>query len=74
MITFCSAVLGGRPWPARVLPLVQGSADTLLVTFDNPGLWLFHCHVETHADAGMLGLFAVEGAGFTIETNPQFTQ
>lgn len=63
-------VLGGRPWPARVLPLVPGSADTLLVTFDNPGLWLFHCHVETHADAGMLGLFEVEGAGFTIETHP----
>lgn len=67
-------VLGGRPWPARVVPLVQGSADTLLVTFDNPGLWLFHCHVEPHADAGMLGLFVVEGEGFTIETDPQFSQ
>ena len=54
-------VLGGRPWPARVLPLVQGAADTLLITFDNPGLWLFHCHVETHADLGMIGLFEVEG-------------
>lgn len=52
-------VLGGRPWPARVLPLVQGAADTLLVTFTEPGLWLFHCHVETHADLGMIGLFEI---------------
>ncbi len=67
-------VLGGRPWPGRVVPLVQGAADTLLVQFDNPGLWLFHCHVETHADAGMLGLFEVEGEGFAIDTHPQFVQ
>ncbi len=53
-------VLGGRPWPGKVVPLVAGSADTLLVTFKHPGLWLFHCHVESHADAGMIGVFMVE--------------
>jgi hypothetical protein len=26
----------------------------------NPGLWLFHCHVHSHMDAGMISLF-VEG-------------
>jgi len=67
-------VLGGRPWPARVVPLMQGTADTLLVTFSNPGYWLFHCHVEPHADAGMLGLFEVEGEEFTIASHPQFGQ
>ncbi|MBI2906158.1 MAG: multicopper oxidase domain-containing protein [Chloroflexi bacterium] len=50
-------VLGGRPWPGKVVPLVPGAADTLLLKFSNPGLWLFHCHVESHADAGMVGLF-----------------
>lgn len=54
------AVLGGRPWPANVLPLVPGAADTLLVNFSQPGLWLFHCHVVPHADAGMIGVFIVE--------------
>lgn len=53
-------VLGGRPWPARVLPLAPGAADTLLIKFENPGFWLFHCHVETHADAGQLGLFIIK--------------
>ncbi len=53
-------VLGGRPWPANVLPLDAGAADTLQVNFSHPGLWLFHCHVVSHADAGMIGVFIVE--------------
>ncbi len=54
-----STALGGREWPANVVPLVPGTADTLEVTFLEPGLWLFHCHVVSHADAGMIGLFIV---------------
>ncbi len=53
-------VLNGRPWPAEVLPLVSGAADTLLIKFRYPGIWLFHCHVVNHADAGMVGVFVVE--------------
>ena len=53
-------VLNGRPWPAEVLPLVSGAEDTLLVKFRYPGIWLFHCHVVNHADAGMIGVFIVE--------------
>jgi FtsP/CotA-like multicopper oxidase with cupredoxin domain len=26
---------------------------------DNPGVWLFHCHVAPHNDAGMQALFTV---------------
>jgi FtsP/CotA-like multicopper oxidase with cupredoxin domain len=54
------ATLGGRQWPANVLPLLPGQADTLRLTFGTPGLWLFHCHVVNHADAGMIGLFSIE--------------
>ncbi|MBI3661094.1 multicopper oxidase domain-containing protein [Candidatus Acetothermia bacterium] len=53
-------VLNHRPWPAQVAPLVPGTADTLLIEFKNPGIWLFHCHVVSHADAGMIGAFIVE--------------
>jgi len=56
------ATLDGKPWPANVVPLVPGQADTLLVNFTNPGLWLFHCHVVIHADQGMIGLFNVTAA------------
>ena len=50
----------GRIWPANLLPPVPGAADTLRFTFTKPGLWLFHCHVVSHADAGMIGLFVIE--------------
>ena len=52
--------LQGRMWPANLLPLVPGAADTLRLTYTKPGLWLFHCHVVNHADAGMIGVFIIE--------------
>jgi len=58
--------LGGRQWPANVVPLLPGAADMVDVTFSKPGLWLFHCHVVKHADAGMIGLFVVEGDGIAF--------
>jgi FtsP/CotA-like multicopper oxidase with cupredoxin domain len=60
---FSEQALGGRQWPANVVPLLPGIADTVTMTFTKPGLWLFHCHVVNHADAGMIGLFVVEGDG-----------
>src|SRR3990172_8691797 len=52
----------GRIWPANLLPLVPGAADMMRFTFTKPGLWLFHCHVVSHADAGMIGVFVIEDA------------
>ena len=62
------ATLDGKPWPANVVPLLPGQADTLLVNFTNPGLWLFHCHVVVHADQGMIGVFNVAAAPGTTKT------
>jgi FtsP/CotA-like multicopper oxidase with cupredoxin domain len=44
----------------QTLPLVQGTLETFIINPDKPGIWLFHCHVVGHADAGMIGLFIVE--------------
>jgi FtsP/CotA-like multicopper oxidase with cupredoxin domain len=55
-------VLGDRAWPANLLPLIPGAADTLRLNFTKPGIWLFHCHVVGHADRGMIGVFVVEDA------------
>ncbi|MBI3961757.1 MAG: multicopper oxidase domain-containing protein [Deinococcus sp.] len=52
----------GRIWPANVIQLVSGGADSVLITPQEEGLWLFHCHVVGHADAGMIGVFVVSGA------------
>ncbi len=63
--------LQGRIWPANVVPLIPGAADTLRLTFTKPGIWLFHCHVVNHADAGMIGVFIIEGDGFVAPTPEQ---
>jgi FtsP/CotA-like multicopper oxidase with cupredoxin domain len=57
-----TGTLEGARWSAQVLPLVPGASDTLQFTFTHPGLWLFHCHVVSHADAGMIGIFNIEAA------------
>ena len=53
---------GGDPVPAQVLGLVPGEADRIVVTPAEPGLWLFHCHVVSHADGGMIGVMMVDPA------------
>ena len=50
----------GSAVPAQVLGLVPGEADRILITPTEAGVWLFHCHVVSHADAGMIGVFVVE--------------
>lgn len=49
-----------QPLPAQVLGLVPGEADRLVVVPTQPGLWLYHCHVVSHADGGMIGVMIVE--------------
>ncbi len=49
----------GRPWPANVIQLLPGAAESVLVSPQEAGVWLFHCHVVSHADAGMIGVFQV---------------
>jgi len=55
----------GNPLPANldrnVLTLHPGETVDLLVTTDNPGPWLFHCHNVHHAAAGMITLMQYEG-------------
>jgi hypothetical protein len=33
---------------------------------DNPGTWLFHCHLNDHMDGGMMALFHIKGTAPTI--------
>lgn len=56
----------GHRWPDSGGMLVDsptvGPSETLSARFreDNPGRWLYHCHVAAHMDAGMAGWFLVE--------------
>ncbi len=42
-----------------VIEVLPGSMKTLDMVPDNPGTWLYHCHVNDHIDAGMLALYTV---------------
>ena len=48
---------GHRTDVAEVFP---ASMKTYDLRPDNPGIWMFHCHVNDHVAAGMMTLFAIE--------------
>lgn len=42
-----------------VLNLLPGSHITVDMQPDNPGIWMYHCHVNDHIDAGMMANYRV---------------
>ena len=61
---FRVVALGGKPtlrrdWRDTVMMAARGSLDIAFVA-DNPGVWMFHCHILDHAVGGMMGTIAVE--------------
>ena len=49
-----------REWRDTVVLDPRGSCDIAFVA-DNPGEWMFHCHILDHAAGGMMGTVVVEG-------------
>ena len=43
-----------------VIELLPGSMMTADMIADNPGTWLYHCHVADHIDAGMIATYTIE--------------
>jgi FtsP/CotA-like multicopper oxidase with cupredoxin domain len=43
-----------------VVSLMQAQMLTVDMVPDNPGIWMFHCHIDDHMDAGMAALYKVE--------------
>jgi hypothetical protein len=48
---------GGRN--TDVIELLPGSMKTVDMVADNPGTWMFHCHVEDHMEAGMMAVYTI---------------
>lgn len=42
-----------------VVELLPASMKTLDIKIDNPGTWMYHCHVNDHIAAGMTALYQV---------------
>jgi FtsP/CotA-like multicopper oxidase with cupredoxin domain len=45
-----------------VIELLPGSMATVDMLTDNPGIWMFHCHVEDHMENGMMAVYTVYAA------------
>ena len=43
-----------------VVPLLPAQMETVDMVPDNPGLWMYHCHVSEHLEAGMHAHFVVQ--------------
>jgi len=43
-----------------VIPLSPAQMVTADMVPDNPGTWLYHCHVSDHMDGGMVTLYEVD--------------
>lgn len=48
-----------REWRDTVLMGPRSSVDVALVA-DNPGEWMYHCHILDHAAGGMMGTVSIE--------------
>jgi FtsP/CotA-like multicopper oxidase with cupredoxin domain len=49
-----------REWQDTVLMAPREKVEIAFVA-DNPGDWMFHCHILEHQAAGMMGVFRVSG-------------
>lgn len=45
-----------------VIELLPGSMQTVDMLADNPGTWMFHCHVEDHMENGMMAVYTIAAA------------
>jgi len=47
-----------KPWRDTVLMAPEDRVEAAFVA-DNPGDWMFHCHIPEHMEAGMMGVVRV---------------
>ena len=43
-----------------VVSLMQAQMVTVDMVPDDPGTWMFHCHLDDHMEAGMMAFYKVE--------------
>lgn len=43
-----------------VISLAPAQMETVDMVPDDPGTWMFHCHLDEHMEAGMMALYKVE--------------
>ncbi|BGP27055.1 ferroxidase fet3 [Rhodotorula toruloides] len=52
-----------NPMRRDTIIIPAGGAVNLAVRADNPGAWIFHCHIQWHMEAGLAVVFMVDPLG-----------
>src|SRR5690606_34364513 len=58
VLTRNGAPVPHRPWQDTVLVIANEVVEIAFVA-DNPGDWMFHCHILEHQEAGMASVLRV---------------
>jgi FtsP/CotA-like multicopper oxidase with cupredoxin domain len=58
-----SGQLDNVEWKDTVNVPVDGTVQVVVRYDDRPGMWMFHCHILEHAEAGMMGSLMVMEPG-----------
>jgi FtsP/CotA-like multicopper oxidase with cupredoxin domain len=58
-----SGPLDSVEWKDTVNVPVNGTVQFVVRYDDRPGMWMFHCHILEHAEAGMMGSLMVMEPG-----------
>ena len=51
-----ASLAGPREWLDTADVPAKGKMSLAVRFDDRPGMWMFHCHILDHADAGMMGM------------------
>lgn len=43
-----------------IVELMPASMKTVTMRPDNPGVWMYHCHINDHIEAGMMAFYTVQ--------------
>jgi FtsP/CotA-like multicopper oxidase with cupredoxin domain len=54
-----------------VVPLQPAEMHTVDMVADNPGTWMFHCHIEVHLASGMYTHYTVEPNETSSQKSPE---
>ncbi|WP_052849061.1 multicopper oxidase domain-containing protein [Streptomyces avicenniae] len=71
-----TGILTGENDPSRVIDnKITGPADSFgfqVIAGENvgPGHWMYHCHVQSHSDMGMAGIFTVTDRNGNVPGGP----
>ena len=52
-------VIGGGSGGVRASRVAAGLGARVALVADNPGVWMFHCHVIDHMETGLMAAIAV---------------